>query len=353
MGHRQSTAPIRWGILGCGNVTEVKSGPAFQQVEGCALAAVMRRTGDLAADYARRHGVPRWYDNAQALVRDPDVDAVYVATPPGSHLEHALLACQAGKPAYVEKPMARNHAECRRMIQAFEAAGLPLFVAYYRRAMPRFRRVKEIVDSGLLGTLTGTSLCLSDGAQRDADPAALPWRLVARESGGGLFLDVGSHGLDLVDFLLGPLEAVHGLAANRASPCDVEDTVALSFRAGGVPGTGHWDFATARREDRLEIRGTRACLHVSVFGQEPIRIHRGDDVEEIPAPYPNPVQAPLVGTIVDHLVRGLPCPSTGGSAARTSRVMDIALQEYYGGREDAFWERPESWPGSSGAARNG
>lgn len=345
MSHPRHPAPIRWGIIGCGNVTEVKSGPAFQQAIDSSLVAVMRRSGGLAADYARRHGVSRWYDDADALVRDPDVDAVYIATPPGSHLEHALRACRAGKPAYVEKPMARSHAECQEMVRSFHDAGLPLYVAYYRRGMPRFLRVKEIVDSGVLGTITSVTLRLSDGAQRDVDPSSLPWRLVARESGGGLFLDVGSHGLDIVDFLLGPLEDVHGLAARRASTYDVEDVVSLSFRVGGVPGTGLWDFASSRREDCLEINGTRARLLVSVFGQEPIRLLRGDAVEEIAAPYPAHVQAPLVQTIVDDLLGRGRCPSTGETAARTSRVMDLALSGYYGGREDAFWERAERWPG--------
>jgi 1,5-anhydro-D-fructose reductase (1,5-anhydro-D-mannitol-forming) len=341
-------APIRWGIIGCGNVTEVKSGPAFQQVPGSALVAVMRRSGELAADYARRHGVSRSYDDADALVRDAEVDAVYIATPPGSHLEHALRACRAGKPAYVEKPMARNHAECREMVRAFQEAGLPLYVAYYRRGMPRFLRVKEIVASGILGKITSVSLRLSDGAQRGVDPSALPWRLVARESGGGLFLDVGSHGLDIVDFILGPLDDVNGLAARRASSYEVEDVVSLSYQAGGVPGTGLWDFASSRREDSLEINGTRARLLVSVFGQEPIRLLRADAVEEIAAPYPAHVQAPLVQTIVDELLGRGECASTGESAARTSRVIDLALSGYYGGREDAFWERPERWPGRRG-----
>src|SRR5579862_3269495 len=123
---------IGWGIIGCGDVTEVKSGPGFQEAEGSRLVAVMRRNGVLAEDYARRHNVPRWYDDAEALIRDPEVDAVSIATPPGSHRAYALQVCRAGKPAYVEKPMARSHAECREMIEAFAEAGLPLFVAYYR-----------------------------------------------------------------------------------------------------------------------------------------------------------------------------------------------------------------------------
>lgn len=338
-------APVRWGILGCGNVTEVKSGPAFQQTADSRLVAVMRRTVELARDYALRHGVPRWYDDADALISDPEVDAVYIATPPGSHLEYALRVARAGKPAYVEKPMARSHAECARMVEAFREAGLPLFVAYYRRGMPRFHKVKSILDTGALGELTSVCVRLADGRQRDAEGGALPWRLVARESGGGLFLDVGSHGLDIIDFLLGPLEEVRGCAAHRAAAYDVEDVVVMSYRAGGVPGVGSWDFAADRREDLLSIQGTDARIELSIYGQEPIRLCRGAEVEEIDAPYPATVQAPLVGLVVDHLLGRGVCPSTGESGARASAVMDTVLDGYYGGRNDAFWDRPASWPG--------
>ena len=194
---------VRWGIIGCGDVTEVKSGPAFQQVPGSELVAVMRRNGELAADYARRHGVPRWYARAEDLVDDKEVDAVYVATPPGSHLELALLACAAGKPVYVEKPMARSFSECRRMVEAFEAAKVPLFVAYYRRALARFRAVRDLVAAGKLGAITGASYRYASPAHRNVATGEPPWRLRPEESGGGLFLDLGSHTLDILDFILG------------------------------------------------------------------------------------------------------------------------------------------------------
>ena len=128
---------IRWGIVGVGDVTEVKSGPALQKANNSELVAVMRRTGHLAKDYAQRHGVPKWYDDAEALIDDPDVDAVYVATPPSSHKEYTIMAAEAGKPVYVEKPMALNYAECQQMLDACRSAGVPLFVAYYRRAQAR------------------------------------------------------------------------------------------------------------------------------------------------------------------------------------------------------------------------
>ena len=153
---------IRWGIIGCGNVTEVKSGPGFQKARNSALVAVMRRNAALAQDYAGRHGVPRWYDDGAALIADPEVDAVYVATPPSSHKGYVLACAAAGKPVYVEKPMALDHGECEEMIAACRAANVPLFVAYYRRALPRFLKVKELIDGGAIGLFrrSGQSLLL-------------------------------------------------------------------------------------------------------------------------------------------------------------------------------------------------
>ena len=174
---------IRWGILGCGDVCEIKSGPGFRLARGSELVAVMRRDGAKAADYAKRHGVARWYDDADRLIGDPDVDAVYVATPPGSHLAYAQRVAAAGKPCYVEKPMARSHGECRRMVEAFERARLPLFVAYYRRALPRFVRAKQLIDSGALGRVTGCRYHIS----RPFSPSSSNvWRFDPAQSGGGL-----------------------------------------------------------------------------------------------------------------------------------------------------------------------
>src|SRR5688572_390850 len=146
---------IRWGIIGCGDVCEVKSGPAFRKVEGSSLVAVMRRDAAKARDYAKRHGVARWYTSADEMIADGEVDAVYIATPPGSHEELAKKVAAAGKPCYVEKPMARTHGECVRIIDAFRAARVPLFVAYYRRRLPRFVKAKELIDTGALGRVTG------------------------------------------------------------------------------------------------------------------------------------------------------------------------------------------------------
>src|SRR5580700_3113152 len=190
---------IRWGIIGCGDVAEVKSGPGFQQARDSELVAVMRRNRAMAADYAIRHNVPRWYDDADALIANPEVDAVYIATPPGNHMEYALKVCAAGKPCYVEKPMARSHAECRQMAAAFERAGLPLFVAYYRRALDRFINARNLIPRDAIGRVTGVNYRFTSPAAK-LGGLPLPWRLQAEYAGGGLFLDLGCHTLDIIDF---------------------------------------------------------------------------------------------------------------------------------------------------------
>jgi 1,5-anhydro-D-fructose reductase (1,5-anhydro-D-mannitol-forming) len=334
---------VRWGIIGCGNVTEVKSGPGFSKAPGSALAMVMRRDGRLAEDYAKRHGVPRWTTDAEALVADPAVDAVYVATPVGTHLEYALKVCAAGKPCYVEKPMARNTAEAEAMVKAFRKAGLPLFVAYYRRALPRFVKVRKLVGKGSIGLLTSASYRCASPAHKRSDE--LPWRLKAEESGGGLFMDIGCHTLDIIDFIAGPLHATQGRAANVASDHAVEDNVAMTFRleSGGL-GTASWNFASDQSEEVIVFSGTEGRITIPTFGQEPVKLERGKETSLFDLPNPDHIQQPLIETMVDQLLGKGVCPSTGETALRTTRVMDAALTAYYGGRADAFWARPASWP---------
>ena len=195
---------INWGIIGCGDVTEVKSGPALQKAERSSLVAVMRRNSQLAADYAKRHQVPRWYDDAQQLIDDPEVNAIYVATPPSTHKEYALKALAAGKPVYVEKPMGISHAECLEMLREAEQSNLPLFVAYYRRAMERFLKIKDLIESGAIGEVRLVIIVFQRPLiAKDSDPATRGWRLDSKISGGGYFVDLASHMFDLLDFFLG------------------------------------------------------------------------------------------------------------------------------------------------------
>jgi predicted dehydrogenase len=321
-------AHVRWGIIGCGAVTEVKSGPALQKAPDSSLVAVMRRDGDKARDYAERHGVPRWYDDAAALVADPDVDAVYVATPPSSHREYALMAIAAGKPVYVEKPMALDHAECNAIIEAGRAAGVPVFVAYYRRALPRFRRIAGLLREGAIGTPRLVNVVLHHPLEaRYRDPDNLPWTVRPEISGGGVFVDVGCHTLDILDFLLGPIVDARGMATNQAKAYAAEDTVAIALRFdSGVLGTGVWNFCADRREDRVEIIGDRGRLVFATFGDGPVVLESAGRREDIHIDNPEHIQQPLIASIVAELTGKSLCPSTAESAARTSWVMDQVLR---------------------------
>ncbi|GFZ84859.1 oxidoreductase [Paenibacillus marchantiophytorum] len=320
---------VRWGIIGCGDVTEVKSGPALQKVEGSELVAVMRRNGELAEDYAKRHGVAKWYADADALIHDPDVNAIYVATPPAFHHEYALLAARAGKPVYVEKPMARNHQECLEMIAACEEAQVPLFVAYYRRGLPRFVEIKRLLDSGVIGDVRFVQTTYLQQL-KDKQGEELPWRIQPELSGGGLFVDLASHTLDILDYLLGPIGDVKGFARNQSKRYQVEDIVTTTYAfESGVMGTGIWGFNTFTYKDSNEIVGSLGKITFSTFGDD-LRIERIDgQIEEQKIPNPPHIQQPLITKVVEEL-RGIgQSPSTGVTAARTNRVMDELLKDYY------------------------
>jgi 1,5-anhydro-D-fructose reductase (1,5-anhydro-D-mannitol-forming) len=317
---------IRWGIIGCGNVTEVKSGPALQKARGSQLVAVMRRNGDLARDYAQRHGVPKWYDDADALIHDPEVDAVYVATPPSSHKKYTLAVAQAGKPVYVEKPMARNHAECQVMIDVCKQAGVPLFVAYYRRMLPRFLKVKEWLDAGAIGEVRSVNTRLYHPPSAADYLEDKPWRLDPEIAGCGYFCDLGSHILDLLQYLLGPIETAEGYATNQGGLYDVEDAVSATWLfESGVHGAGAWHFSTQHHVDHTEIVGTTGIIRYATFADEPVVLESAGQTESVYIENPPHIQQPLIQTIVDELLGHGKCPSNGYTAMLTNRTIDMIL----------------------------
>ncbi len=303
---------IRWGMIGCGDVTEVKSGPGFQKATHSSLVAVMRRNGELARDYAERHGVSQWYNEAAKLIDDPNVDAVYIATPPSSHKQYTLMSAAAGKPVYVEKPMALNFVE---------------FVGYYRRALPRFLKIKQLIDSGAIGEARLVSVALYQPADLEGlKSKSLPWRVVPELSGGGLFVDLGSHILDFLDYVFGPIISVKGFASNQAGQYSAEDIVTGTFQfESGVHGVGSWCFTAANRCDATKIVGSAGEISFSTFDARPIMLATAAGVSEFRVEYPQHIEQPLIQSVVDELNGNGKCPSTGESAARTSWVMDQML----------------------------
>ena len=321
---------IRWGIIGCGNVTEVKSGPGFQKARNSSLVAVMRRSGELARDYAQRHGVPRWYDAAKALIHDPEVDAVYVATPPSSHKDYTILAAQAGKPVYVEKPMALNFGDCQEMIEVCRSAQVPLFVAYYRRALPRFLKIKELLEAQAIGDVRFVTVTLYTKPRPDElDPQNLPWRVIPEVAGGGRFVDLGSHMFDFLDYIFGPIGEARGFAGNQQDLYPAEDGVTAAFVfESGLQGVGVWNFGAFDEVDMTEIVGSKGKISFSTYDAEPVVLTSGDGVTEFDIEYPQHIPQPLIQAVVDDLNGVGRCPSTGESAARTTWVMDQVLEDF-------------------------
>jgi len=324
---------VNWGIIGCGNVTELKSGPAFNKVEHSSLAAVMRRNAALAQDYAKRHDVPKSYSDATELISDPEVNAVYIATPPDTHASYAIAAMKAGKPVYVEKPMARNYQECQEMIRVSEETGMPLFVAYYRRSLPAFLKVKELIDDGIIGKPLAVNIRLHKSVpERDLKPETQFWHVDPEIAGAGYFYDLASHQFDYLDFLFGPVIQVHGIASNQAGYYPAEDTVTGTFLFGnGVIGTGSWCFVVAKgnEEDIIEINGTKGKLSFSSFQHGDVILTTPEGTVSFSSQNPENIQHNLIRQVVQAIRGEGECVSTGKSAARTSWVLEEIVKEYY------------------------
>ncbi len=321
---------INWGIIGCGDVTEVKSGPAFNKVRNSRLVAVMRRDAHRAQDYAERHTVPKHYCDADQLIHDPDVNAIYVATPPDSHARYTIRAARAHKPVYVEKPMALTFSQCRQMIEACEQADVPLFVAYYRRCLPNYLKIKEFIEAGTIGTPRFVTIQLYHPIHpAEQQTHTLPWRVFPEIAGGGHFVDLASHQLDYLDYLFGPIVSVQGTTQNQAGLYPAEDIVSAHFRfESGVVGCGLWCFTVhaGTQRDTVEIVGSQGRISFSTFGHDvPVSIEREGHTETLNLSPPPHIQQPLIETVVGQLLGHGTCPSVGSSAARTNRVMDQIL----------------------------
>jgi predicted dehydrogenase len=326
---------INWGIIGCGNVTEVKSGPAFNKVGDSRLLAVMRRNTSLAEDYARRHNVPKAYSKASDLINDKDINAVYIATPPGSHAAYALEVIKAGKPVYIEKPMAANYQECMRINKAAQKNNVPVFVAYYRRTLPGFNLVKELIEKGSIGKVRSIMIQLFKTPSEDEKEGRLSWRVDPKVSGAGHFFDLGSHQLDYLDYLFGPILKVSSIAINQSGLYEAEDYVSSAFTFNNdIVGTGIWSFGVSPSSGRdiIEIIGDKGAINFSTFNFEPIVLTNESGRQEFVNERPENIQFYLIKKIVQSLSGQGTVPSTGISAARTSRIMDEVVKEYYAGK---------------------
>jgi 1,5-anhydro-D-fructose reductase (1,5-anhydro-D-mannitol-forming) len=323
---------VRWGIIGAGNVCEKKSGPAFNIVPDSQLAAVMRRNIDKARDFALRHNVPRFYDTADALISDKEVNAVYVATPPAFHEDYAMAAIKAGKPVYIEKPVALDAAGCERILAASVKYNIPVAIAHYRRRLPLFLKVRELIHSGRVGKIKLVTVRIlqsfKNGIVADTEDQ---WRLNPAISGGGIFHDLAPHQLDLFYWLFGAPQKMSGHSLNQGRTSDAPDiTVLEAIFKNDILLQGLWSFniSNQTREDCCEIFGDKGRLSFSFFRSPVLKIKTENEILNLEFPYPEYVQQPMIADVVQFF-RGNsanPCPPE--EALWTMRMLDSTKHEF-------------------------
>jgi predicted dehydrogenase len=316
---------INWGIIGCGDVTEIKSGPAFNKVAGSNLVAVMRRDADKAADYAKRHQVGKWYDDAEKLMNDSEINAIYIATPPSSHLPYALSALKKGFNVYVEKPVTLNAAEAQQMADAVKQGNHRLTVAHYRRALPMFLKVKALLDSGTIGDVRTVQIRMWQSRK----PALVAhvennWRVQPALSGGGYFHDLAPHQLDLMLFYFGEPEYYNGFSLNQSQSNHADDHVCgqILFK-NKVVVNGSWCFNVAESQttDTCEIIGTEGKITFPFFGKY-IHWKNETDEQNLTFEHPQHIQQPMIEKIVAYFKGDGPNPCSIDEAVTLMRIMD-------------------------------
>lgn len=319
------TQQINWGIIGCGDVTEVKSGPAFNKIARSKLVAVMRRNAEKAADYANRHGVPKWYANADELINDPGVNAIYIATPPNTHAAYTLAALQAGKPVYVEKPMALNAAEARQMTDYAAASNVKLCVAHYRRMQPMFLKIKSLVDEGAIGNIRFVQLQLLQSPSADLIARTEEsWRTNPALSGGGLFHDLAPHQIDLMLYLFGKVQQYSGTAVNQTKASQADDLVSGSILfENDVLFSGVWCFAVSEQDaaDVCTIYGSKGSIRFGFFGQK-VWVTIDGKTELLEFEPLQHVEQPMIEKVVDYFLGRGDNPCSGAVGTEVMAIID-------------------------------
>lgn len=339
---------ITWGIIGCGDVVETKNGVPTYTADHSQLAGIWNRTREKAEAWVARHGHGRVYDSMEELLGDPEIDIVYVATTPDCHKEQAIAVARAGKDCYLEKPIALSWEEAEEIEAAFDEAGKRCFVAHYRRGMPRYKKAKELLDSGAIGKIRGVQVIRT---QRQTAEEMLPydekpWRVRAEVSGGAHFYEGDAHMLDLIDFLVGPIEDFSLEVTNQTGFYEAEDAVALSgITDSKVLVSAIWCYATYKAIDKFLIFGDFGSLEFPYYDNAAsLRLETiaGDPADAIGhegvmggVREEAQLNIKLIGTLQDdypgfgqiqdivNVLRGVPgavCTSTLENAMRTLRI---------------------------------
>lgn len=312
---------VNFGIIGCGDVTEKKSGPAFQKIEGSNLLAVMRRNEEKLIDYAKRHNVPNYSTDYLELLKDKNIDAIYIATPPKMHHFYTLEAAKYGKAIYVEKPMAMSVAECEEMIQVCKDNKVPLFVAYYRREHDRFKKVKEMMESKEIGEVRSFNYFYTSKIPT-IDPNR-SWLLSKDIAGGGLLYDIGSHMIDTMIYMFGEVLTATGISCNQSGTLNVNDVTSgiIQFK-NNIQGSIQLSFNGNENRDELTIIGSKGSIKLSIMSNDNMLVTKDDKTYEVSFPNMEHVQLPLIKRVVNTLLEKDNYDSSGIYGLRTQEILE-------------------------------
>ena len=314
---------VRWGLIGCGDIARRRVAPALRELENCELVAVSRADPTRAESFAAEFGARSWHADWRELVRDPEVEAVYVATPVHLHAEQAVAAAEEGKHVLCEKPMALSVGECERMNAAAEANDVRLGVAYYRRFYPAVERVGEILRSGEIGRPIVAQLNAFERFEPGPEHPRR-WLLEKRLAGGGPMFDFGSHRVEVLLNLFGPVADVRALRGNLLFPREVEDTAValLQFEAGpqAVLSVTH---AAREPQDTMEIFGSEGSVRADVLNEGVLKVRTaaGERLEKHPA-HSN-FHQPLIDDFARAVVEGRSPRVDGRAGLAVSSVLGL------------------------------
>ena len=323
---------INWGIVGCGDIANKRVAPAINQEPNSVMHSFCSRSIARAEEMCERHG-GKAYDDFEAFLADPELDVVYVASPVNRHCAETVAAARAKKHVLCEKPMALDVEQCRRMIFACEANEVRLAVAYYRRWYPKARKMKELIDAGAVGQVIRARICVGSPYNPAlADPQY--WRVTMSQAGGGAMMDVGSHRLDVICYLLGEPEVVIGFADRLAMSYDVPDTETLicKMKCGAhVCCEAQWNIPTGH--DEMEIHGTEGSLVTSQFDGPELSLMtaQGEEAFELP-PHPTNVHYPLIESFARAIIEDTPSEFDGADGMQATRIIWAGYESARTGR---------------------
>jgi predicted dehydrogenase len=273
--------PVRWGILATGGIARAFAQDLALQ-PGCEVVAVGSRSRASAEAFGDEFGVPHRHASYQALVDDPDVDVVYVATPHPGHHGATLLAISAGKAALVEKPFAMDAAQAREMLDAARERGTFLMEAMWTRFLPHIARVREILAAGTLGDVV--YLTAEHGQWFAPDPR---FRLFAPDLGGGALLDLGIYPISFASLVLGGPARITAVSDRAFTGVDATTSMIFQYEGGA-----HAVLTTTLRAasgNPAAVYGTAARIEIDGWFYTPttfrVIARDGAELERFDQPY--------------------------------------------------------------------